>query len=48
MRAMENTSNYESPTLEVVGSLEEITKAGTDPNRDSLTNPNNTAFPPAS
>lgn len=45
MPHMDNTkATYEAPTLEVVGTLHEITKGGALPNSDDGVNANN-AFP---
>jgi hypothetical protein len=39
---------FEAPTLEVIGTIHEITKSGTAPNADVFKGKNNTAFPPGS
>ena len=36
---------FEPPTLEVVGTIHEITKTGAMPNADVMFGKNNTAFP---
>lgn len=41
---MTNDEQYESPTLEVVGTLQDLTRNGTLPNADGL-NQQNTANP---
>jgi len=43
---MEKTPKYEAPTLEVVGTLHEITKQGAQTNSDVANGPGPTAFGP--
>lgn len=42
-----DTFTYEAPSLQVVGSLQDITKAGKEKNGD-VTNGKNNAYPPGS